>query len=767
MPDGSPSIPDSSFSPSPHSKLRFVNLITPGRLDLEFVYEAAKGLRFLMCGRGETTSNAKREIFKTFAGVCLAAPNDSYAARVALEQIKELDVHAVRIDCSEATDAIAFKNLLESLKNVGVGVLLHLVQPLQQARLMPASQAVESWKHFVEGMLVEYSGYIEAVEIGTTINRAKWAGYRLEGFLAAWETAYPLIRNHGLPLVGPNVTDFEPQYNTGILGMLKRRSVLPDIHSNNMFAERAIEPEALDRKILGEKWKHLHGYDLIKKLSRLVKIAQGNGVLRSWSTCAFWTLPRIERILVNAEEQMADYLVRYYVLCASEGSFERFYWGPLVGRREGLLDDGTGLPEDRSVRDVVAYYRELPGAADQWQRRRAFNAFKTMNGHLLGARYRARLCGQNGLEVHAFEKGAEQFHVVWTKNGALARTTELYSEADLQLVDSIYSRDGELWAELPDYFSESPVYLLWARSTPIEICSTAGTVPQVIAARPSEGYRYYNYHTNVWRGVVCARSREEADTLMNALKPDAITPVSSETSLRNARNAIWTVDDPLSERNLLVAKKPVRIAWHKRILDRKKPSKSLRSWNGTSELQRRGIQTPKVVAYFEHQDRTQQLGNWFICEHANTHLSVRSFFISFSNGEETVEGFTFEVFSEQLIDFIRTMHWRGVYFRDLSGGNVLIRIEENNRLVFSLIDTARARFSNQRFSRSKRIADLKRLVHKLDSQRQAHFMGAYLKQENAHFTAYHRFSFRLYAFKASLKRIKRKLRKKLYSGIEK
>jgi hypothetical protein len=310
-------------------------------LDLEFVYEAAKGLRFLMCGRGETTSNAKREIFKTFAGVCLAAPNDSYAARVALEQIKELDVHAVRIDCSEATDAIAFKNLLESLKNVGVGVLLHLVQPLQQARLMPASQAVESWKHFVEGMLVEYSGYIEAVEIGTTINRAKWAGYRLEGFLAAWETAYPLIRNHGLPLVGPNVTDFEPQYNTGILGMLKRRSVLPDIHSNNMFAERAIEPEALDRKILGEKWKHLHGYDLIKKLSRLVKIAQGNGVLRSWSTCAFWTLPRIERILVNAEEQMADYLVRYYVLCASEGSFERFYWGPLVGRREGLLDDGT------------------------------------------------------------------------------------------------------------------------------------------------------------------------------------------------------------------------------------------------------------------------------------------------------------------------------------------------------------------------------------------------------------------------------------------
>jgi ATP-dependent Clp protease ATP-binding subunit ClpA len=87
-------------------------------------------------------------------------------------------------------------------------------------------------------------------------------------------------------------------------------------------------------------------------------------------------------------------------------------------------------------------------------------------------------------------------------------------------------------------------------------------------------------------------------------------------------------------------------------------------------------------------------------------------------------------------------------------------------LVFSLIDTARARFANQRFSRSKRIADLKRLVHKLDPQRQAHFMETYLKQENAHFTAYDRFNFQLYAYKASLKRLKRKLRKKLYSMIE-
>ena len=111
-------------------------------------------------------------------------------------------------------------------------------------------------------------------------------------------------------------------------------------------------------------------------------------------------------------------------------------------------------------------------------------------------------------------------------------------------------------------------------------------------------------------------------------------------------------------------------------LDRKKPSKSLRSWNGTSELQRRGIETPKVVAYFEHKDSKKVLDNWFICEHANTGIPLEAFLVPMREAKRWSKAFTFEVFSEQLIEFIRKMHWKGVYFRDLSGGNVLIRIEE-------------------------------------------------------------------------------------------
>ena len=765
MSDGS--LPTKVIESSNQAKPRFVNLTRPGKLDVEFAFECIKNLSPWFKDSKLCVASEKGLIEETFAGVCLAVPKDEAATEMSLGIVSDLGVKAVRVDFSESSTKEALIPLLEGLQRSGVSVLLHLVQPLAQAKQMPNLEANEAWKSFVTDTLASFSEMIEAVEVGTTINRAKWAGYTLDGFISAWETAYPLVRASGLTLVGPNVTDFEPQYNAGILGMLKRRHCLPDIHSDNMFAERAIEPEAMDRKILGDWLKRFHGYDLIKKLRLVASIARRNGVPRNWSTCAFWTLPRIQRILVSPGEQMADYLARYYVLCASEGSFERFYWGPLVSGREGLLDDGTGLPEDRSIRDVVSYYPELPGESEQWRHRPALYALKTIQSRLSGARYLQRLCGRKGLEVHALEKGDQHFHVVWTKNGGLARSTDIYAQVDLETIESIQSRDGEVLAELPDYFSESPVYLSWNRPEPVELAASAALVPQMIAARAEEACDYYSYQAESWRGTIYARSRVDADQLIEALKPDAITPVSSETSLRNARNAIWTVDDPLSKGNLLVVKKPARMAWHKRILDRKKPSKSLRSWNGTSELQRRGIETPKVVAYFEHKDSKKVLNNWFICEHANTRHSVRGFFSAYARGEETVEGFTFEVFSEQLIKFIRTMHWRGVYFRDLSGGNVLIHIEENNRLVFSLIDTARARFANQRFSRSKRIADLKRLVHKLDPQRQGYFMGAYLKQENAHFSAYHRFSFQLYAFKASLKRLKRKLRKKLNSSIEK
>ena len=309
-------------------------------------------------------------------------------------------------------------------------------------------------------------------------------------------------------------------------------------------------------------------------------------------------------------------------------------------------------------------------------------------------------------------------------------------------------------------FRNSLLSHLAEKAQPVALPSAA-VMNRVIVAPLVETDDYYSFSDATWRGLVRAESAEAAQCLYASLRPDAIGSNRQQASLRRARNAIWTVQDPRAPARSLVVKRPVWIAWHKRILDRNKPSKALRSWNGTSELLRRGIESPAPVAFFEHRDSRQMLQNWFICEEFQSPFSVRSFFVRYAQGESEVEGYSFDAFVYRLVRYIRRMHRRGVIFRDLSGGNVLVQLLPNGHLKFSLIDTARARFQMRRYSLSKRVADLKRLCSKLDPERQAYFMNAYLKLEGARFSTAQRISFKLYAVKAKLKRWKRRVRKLL------
>ena len=174
-------------------KPRFVNLARPGRLDREFIFGAVKGLSLRGRGSQLPLSSKGGIVGERFVGVGLAVPQDAAATQLTLSLVGELDVKAVRIDFSESNKKDALLPLLEGLRSSGVGVLLHLVQPLAQAQQMPDA-ANEAWKCFVADALDTFAEYIEAVEIGTTINRAKWAGYDLNGFLVAWETAFRLVK---------------------------------------------------------------------------------------------------------------------------------------------------------------------------------------------------------------------------------------------------------------------------------------------------------------------------------------------------------------------------------------------------------------------------------------------------------------------------------------------------------------------------------------------------------------------------------------------
>ncbi len=124
------------------------------------------------------------------------------------------------------------------------------------------------------------------------------------------------------------------------------------------------------------------------------------GVRRSsriWITEVNWPLqgtgpysPASGRPNVTEDEQ-ADYLVRYHVLCLSGGYIDRIYWWQLIAPGYGLADSREGA----------------------LRRRPAFLAYKTMVEQLEGAVFLGREPSA-WAEIFHFERGQDRLAVCWT-----------------------------------------------------------------------------------------------------------------------------------------------------------------------------------------------------------------------------------------------------------------------------------------------------------------------------------------------------------------
>lgn len=686
-----------------------------------------------------------------FAGVGVATSADPAVDSYVIARLNEMGARQVRLDFTYGDGDNHVARFLDALCAQSFHVLLHLVQPADAARRMDGREAVEAharWREFVAATLTRYGSRIEAIEIGSTINRQRWAGYTLQGFISAWDIASDLVREHGVVLVGPSVTDFEPVYNVGMLALLRERARLPDIHSDNLFSERCTEPERYDHKVLGPRLAPLIKYNLIKKARLLQNIGARHGVARLWSPAAFWTLPRIQRFLTDGEQKQADYLSRYLILCAASGALERAYWGPLICAREGLIDDGS---DAYPVLERITHYAAVSGSVHALRVRPSFASLTAFAALIPGSRYLGRLNKSNGLEVHAFASATELIHAAWTINGRAAALTDVYDSADLAAAEC-RGRDGETLADTPSIVSEAPLYLLWPHSRVVRLKPGATLLPDLAIHRHTQGKTHFHHQDEHWRGMVLAASKQEAAQLLAALHPRAIGMPPRDSLLRKARNAVWTVADPRAEGSLLVVKQPVNIRWYKRIADRNKPAKGLRSWNGTAELLRRGIAAAEPVAYFESRDRTAITHNWFVCAHVRADATVRELFTAYAQGADSHAGIAREAACEQLCAFLLKMHGRGVYFRDLSGGNMLVHKRDDGTLGFTLIDTGRARFYNHATPLNQRVADLTRACNKLDVEGRRRFMERYLGALGRGFSLRHRLAFRLYDLKVALKR---------------
>ncbi len=684
-------------------------------------------------------------------GICVATAEDPAVDDYVLARLRELGINNVRLSFAYSAFGGPSERLLQRLLAEQFQVLLSLVQPLEAAARMPGGSAQADWEAFVARVLAAYGSQVSALEIGATVNRQRWAGYSLDGFLAAWETAARLVRAAGVRLAGPNISDFEPLYTVGLLQALARKQQLPDSYTNNLFVERAIEPERYDRRVLGRLVGSMIKYNLVKKARHLQRLAARHDIHSFWNTYVAWTLPRIARRLPNTEDKMADYLARYLVLAAASGAMAKTYWGPLISAREGLIDDPQA---PNPLEELVTWYHGVAGPAPAFRIRPGFNALRQVVSLLPGSRYLGALSTTQDLEVHAFIQGQTCIHVLWTMNAQVALLSALYPDGAHERARS-YNRDGELLPRAPLLIRESPCYLLWDQPQSPPVDPAAALLPGVAVSWLDPDVSYFPFAEPAaqprWRGLIAAGSAQEAALLATALHPDRIMQVAPQGTLRRARNAIWKVADPRDPQRLLVIKQPVKLRLHKRLLERFKPSKALRSWSGAMELLRLGIPTPRPVAYFERADGPGLTENWYVCEYAAEPMSAREFFAAYATGAQVHKGYSLEAFLQALVPFVANMHGRGIFFRDLSGGNVLV-MERDGKLEFSLIDTARLHASYDSLTLGQRLSDLKRLCHKLHWAGRERFLTLYFGDANRALGMRQRLPFYLYDLKAAIKR---------------
>jgi len=723
-------------------------------------------LRYVFAGRLSLPDGhlpkTKHVVPEDFVGVGVTTSDDPAVDDYILQQLAELQIKQVRLDYTYGDEGGPVTRFLERLLATDIKVLLHLVQPFSEAQQMKTGSAQLRWRDFVQTVASRFGSRVSAIEIGSTSNRRRWAGYDTESFFNAWRIAFEEIKSRNIKLAGPNISDFEPLHNIAVLTRLRRENQLPDIHTNNLFSERVTEPERFDHRIFGTKLAMRLKVNLVKKARILKKISDDFGVKEFISPAAFWTLPRIHRVLVNGEEKQADYLSRYLTLLAASGAMQQAYWGPFICHREGLIDDGY---ETYPELERITHYRSVLGQRQDFRMRPAFYAMQNFNRQIPGSLYEGPLATAEAIEVHAFRNKDKLIHVLWTANGQAMPMHALYAPAQLENVEVI-TRDGEIAVEKPEFVTETPVFLCWPAGAKIELKSSPNARERVSVYRHAPGRSLYEFEQDGWKGLLIAENAEHAAELKQKLHPAYLPEATETNTLRKARNVIWRLDEVLDKP--IVVKKPLRMPPHKLLLDKFKPCKSRRSWNAAAELLRRGIPTGLPVAYFERADDKTLTDNYYLCDLVEHDFSARDILTAFNEGATEYQGIREDQLYQQLSQFLLELHGRGVFFRDLAGGNILIKKQANGLLDFTLIDINRARFFNRNATLSERLSDLTRICNKLHWSGREKLVGHYLQHTKYKlpFNFRCRLPFYLYDFKVKFKRrYGRKAIKRLFKRL--
>ncbi len=719
---------------------------------------------------GISSTAAPQFVSNRLFGINIAPAADAGCDGYIIDCLQELGIDHVRMNYTYSSVGGDAQRLLRQVLAAGKEVLLNVIPPAEEARKLDDDNdaAAERWRRFVASVFAEYQGKVATFEIGSTPNRGRWSGFGHRGFLKAWQIACQEAAPFHVSLAGPNVSDFEPVFNLAFLAAMKRYSRVPQIHTNNLFVERVIEPEAYDHRALGRWLQKPLALNLIKKARVLDYIGRRFGVDKTYCTYNCWTAKRLRRKAVNPEQKQIDYLVRYCVLAAASTALSRVYWGPLICSRDGLIDCGAeGYPEI----DNVSFYKEIRGGRDDFHIRPAFYALRQTITQLNCSKCLQGVNADNGIHHFVFAKDRRELHVVWCRDSQTYPLHLLYPAAVLSQAE-IANAVGKHLAYIPEVISEQPLFLSFPAQNPTfrpNLKAVKAIPASSDVMRAVENQQAVAVELPHWRGALMLDNGVSLERVSARLAPEKMESMPVKRVLRDTRNRLWTIDefsgaigDVADGPTKQLVVKLNRARGMKKFTYRFLASKGKRHWDNASYMLRRGVNTPEPVAYFERYKNSGVEENYYVCRLIEDAFSAREVFTCFNRGEDNFRGFSKEHMFAAIANFIRKMHEQRIIHRDLSSGNLMLKINASGGVDVYVIDIGRAKVGfNERLSPRQRFIDLMRICYKLDWDDRELFVNHYGKQLDPSVTRWWRLPLFFYEAKQTLKKsVKGKYRRK-------
>ena len=347
-----------------------------------------------------------------------------------IKNLFEMGVQSIRVDYGYESNKVHIERFLNKLIDKKMDIMLHLVQSKEQAGRMHEKEIQDKWRKFLEDVMSRFSSDIKNYEIGSVPNRKNWSGYTIPDYITSLKIAAEVAkkyqarseRSESINIFAPNIQDFEPFWQLAIFEAIKDNGINIQGSTDNLFVDRAGQPEAFDEHVLGRWLKDMAGMDLINKSRFLDLISERYGIKTFISSFTQWNLNvrapfynSSEERRVNADEY-ADYLVRYYVLSAAGGYTDRVYWGHYASYKEGILDDSYN-PEKEDAPEVHHKFI-YAGNPKTFTMRPAYDAYKTMTEHLSKSKFVKKLAVPDGhIFIFEFDRGNQKIYVCWTLDG--------------------------------------------------------------------------------------------------------------------------------------------------------------------------------------------------------------------------------------------------------------------------------------------------------------------------------------------------------------